>query len=68
MAAGDAPLDPVWDDMERYVCVCLPPLSSALTDADRVTSGPSGNCSWQVNPPASTFWLDFLLIRSLDGL
>lgn len=45
-----------------------PSLCSALTDADCVTSGPLGNCSWQVNPPASTFWLDFLLIRSLDGL
>ena len=65
MAAGAAELDPVWDDMERYV-------TASLNSGERrglltVTSGPSDSCSWQVTL-ATRIIIDLSLIRSLDGL
>jgi len=63
MAAGAAELDPVWDDMERYVTAQLRRALRMLT----VTSGPSDSCSWQVT--LATCIIDqSLIIRSLDGL
>ena len=63
MAAGAAELDPVWDDMERYVTAQLRRALRMLT----VTSGPSDSCSWQVTL-ATRIIIDLSLIRSLDGL
>jgi len=66
MAAGAAELDPVWDDMERYVIDSLnsaEPCGWMLT----VTSGPSDSCSWQVTLATPIIDLS-LIIHSLDGL